>query len=617
MPINPALLICPAVLQLPFVDDSTGEALSAGIVTLYQDNSRTILKNWYSQTGTPGNYNYEALPNPMTLSAAGTPCDVNGNDVLPMYYPYSETDNFTPQPYYVVVTNSNTQQEFTRQNFPFSGSQEPSPSSVPTHKNYIINNVFWRNCGSLNLQNITSTLASNICLAPSQHGGFSMPDFQFYKSTAGATETVSFVKFPLGSTPFKPNTDPTPEFYLNHVCTGAELGETYKYYQFPISLHINTLDSVTASVTIQALNSAGNANNEIVLQILQFWGTNASGQPGPVQIGTFRATSQWNKYTFNFTFPSTLGANLSGTGDDAYYLQIAIPAAVTTNLSFTLPGIYLSSDVPTNDLNTYDQIDAIINSPRTGDFKYTVSTFQPFGWVAANDQNIGSLASNADGRANIDTWPLYSLIWNTIPQYFAPVAGGKGGSAYADFTANKAMQLPLTLGRVFAASNADIPVLITFTTDYASNNYNLTVPTAYFYGTPVVLEGGSLPSGLSADTVYFVYYVNATTIRLCATIEDTSTATAINIGSDGSGTIFNAKGAFTGASTNTAVPAHTHTFTGTNYFVQAGGTETMLTGGGGFGITNDVIPTGTIGSTGSATVGNIQPTTYFNLLLKL
>ena len=46
---------------------------------------RTTLKNWYYQTGTAGAYTYEALPNPLTLSAAGTVCDDNGADVIPFF----------------------------------------------------------------------------------------------------------------------------------------------------------------------------------------------------------------------------------------------------------------------------------------------------------------------------------------------------------------------------------------------------------------------------------------------------------------------------------------------------------------------------------------------------
>src|SRR5882724_341865 len=149
MAINPALLIAAPMLQDYLVDKDTGLPLSAGIITCYQDNSRTTLKNWYYQSGSPGAYTYITLPNPMTLSAVGTIEDSNGNDTIPFFYPVSETDNQTSQTYYITVDNSNLERQFTRQNFPFI-SQNSSEQQNPTLRNYIVNNRFWRNIGSLN-----------------------------------------------------------------------------------------------------------------------------------------------------------------------------------------------------------------------------------------------------------------------------------------------------------------------------------------------------------------------------------------------------------------------------------------------------------------------------------
>ncbi len=71
MTINTALLIAAPMLQDLLVDKD-GTPMAGGTITLYHDNSRTTLKNWYYQSGTPGNYTYVPLPNPLTLSAAGT-----------------------------------------------------------------------------------------------------------------------------------------------------------------------------------------------------------------------------------------------------------------------------------------------------------------------------------------------------------------------------------------------------------------------------------------------------------------------------------------------------------------------------------------------------------------
>ena len=44
--LNPLVVQCP-VLQYYFVDKDTAQAMSAGVVTFYEDNNRTVLKPVY------------------------------------------------------------------------------------------------------------------------------------------------------------------------------------------------------------------------------------------------------------------------------------------------------------------------------------------------------------------------------------------------------------------------------------------------------------------------------------------------------------------------------------------------------------------------------------------
>lgn len=83
----------------------------------------------------------------------------------------------------------------------------------------------------------------------------------------------------------------------------------------------------------------------------------------------------------------------------------------------------------------------------TGDAKLTLKTVADAGWVLANDGTIGSAASGATTRANADTQALYTLIYNNVSNTYAPVTGGRGVSAAADFAANKAIALTKQLGR--------------------------------------------------------------------------------------------------------------------------------------------------------------------------
>lgn len=445
MPINVDLLIAAPILQ-DYLTDKDGTPMAGGTITCYQDNSRTTLKNWYYQSGTPGNYTYIRLPNPLTLSAAGTICDINGVDTIPFFYPYSELDEAVVEPYYITIVNYAQTNQITRANFPFLPPAGNNPTSGNSFDNYIINNEFWRNIGTMSLTNVLSQV-----VAPSQHDGFNMPDITFVKNITGGIDTVTFTKFPLTTTPILTG-DITPEYYLNHTCSNTPTGETQKGYYFPISLHVNTLASVPFTATIQGENvgGTGTGQNVINLYVYQFTGTGTTSPP-PILIGSISLTTAWQKYEFTSVFPSTAGLTLGAGQDDALYLLVQMPLNMNCSINFCKPSIYLSETVPTNNFKTYDQIDSIINSPRTGDIRTSLNNFSPWGWVPANDGTIGSPSSGATTRANSDTWPLYNLIWNNVSNTYAPVTGGRGVGAYSDFNANKPLQLTLTLSRVLGS----------------------------------------------------------------------------------------------------------------------------------------------------------------------
>ena len=146
-------LISAAVLQLPFVDKQ-GDPLTNGVVTFYKTDMVT-LKNVYYQASFG---NYIAAPNPMILSGAGTPMDVNGNDIILFYYPYDDNpltfDSNVFQPYFVTAYDEFGTLQFTRLNFPFVGSPSAA-NTVATLENYILNNRFWRNIGDVVLSEET------------------------------------------------------------------------------------------------------------------------------------------------------------------------------------------------------------------------------------------------------------------------------------------------------------------------------------------------------------------------------------------------------------------------------------------------------------------------------
>lgn len=634
MPINPQLLIAAPMLQDYLVDKTTGLPLANGMVTCFQDNSRTTLKNWYYQTGTPGNYTYITLPNPLTLSAVGTIVDNNGNDTIPFFYPYSEADNTTLQPYYITVVNSNGQSQSVRQNFPFLPSKTPSGTSTPTLRNLIANNEFWRNRGSIALTSPPNSIVINgvtlhydtIC--PDQHDGFTMSDIQFFKNTTDAVDTITFYGFVIDTVAGKsfadqviPN-DITPEFYLNMNCSGTGT-ETTKYVQVPIQLNVDSLSGLMqCSIAIDAMAVTGNPS--ITISVFQYLGSGVTS-PAAVLWNTISLTQNWQKYIIPFNFPSaqnlTVGTGVSAGRDDAFYLQIGFPTGSgggTYNINIAKPAVYLGNTIPTNDWKTYDEVNSIIASPRTGDFRLGLNTSYYSGWVPCNNGSIGSPSSGGTTLQSAYTWALYNLLWNNVNNTFAPVAGGRGGSAYADFSGNKAMTLPQVLGSVFMG----LPLSQTFTYVNGTGIFTVASNANFYIGAPVYLTntGGAIPSGFALNTIYYAIPITSgtTTIQVATTYANAIAGTAfIPVSDNGSGTNtlnFALAGQFGQAlHTMTTNELVSHTHTAELWSTTAGNTHFSTFDSG-----TDTGNTATTNSTGSSAPFNIvQPSLYTNVFLKL
>lgn len=90
---------------------------------------------------------------------------------------------------------------------------------------------------------------------------------------------------------------------------------------------------------------------------------------------------------------------------------------------------------------------------RTGDVKLTMQPTAESGWLVVADQTIGNTSSGAT-YANAAAEALYTLIYNQVSNTYAPVTGGRGANAAADWAAQKPMALTKMLGRALAIAGA-------------------------------------------------------------------------------------------------------------------------------------------------------------------
>lgn len=96
---------------------------------------------------------------------------------------------------------------------------------------------------------------------------------------------------------------------------------------------------------------------------------------------------------------------------------------------------------------------AALGLPTTGDIKLTLKNVADSGWLLFNDTTFGSAASGATSRSD-SYQALYLLLWANISNTYAPVTGGRSGTALADWLANKPMALPKMLGRALAIAGS-------------------------------------------------------------------------------------------------------------------------------------------------------------------
>lgn len=85
----------------------------------------------------------------------------------------------------------------------------------------------------------------------------------------------------------------------------------------------------------------------------------------------------------------------------------------------------------------------------TGDVKAKYGTGVLSGFVRLNGRTMGSATSGASERANADAQALFEYLWTADANLV--VSTGRGGSANADWVANKTITLPDFRGRIPAA----------------------------------------------------------------------------------------------------------------------------------------------------------------------
>jgi hypothetical protein len=519
-----------------------------------------------------------------------------------------------------------------------SGGQGGGGGTIITNndvENLIVNGQFFRNAGD---QIGAPSIATQITLAPSNNAGFVgvansindgpvSPDIIFAKNNQTDNDNINFVTVsPIGSANLAPN--PTPQQYVKYNCTVAGTGQTYKYIQFPVVKGLQNLSGSTVSIQMYARLVSG-STTDVTMSLRQFFGNGGSPSAdvvtpiggGPINL----ILGSWTKVVINSqVIPSITGKTLGLCGNDALYMQINFPLSNAINVDFILPAMYLGSVTSNFDFHTLDQVNAIVNSPRTGDTRTSLASYI-LGWVAMNDGTIGDSSSGATSRANQDTFPLFDLIWNNFQanQSFAPMFNGTtpiayGADSITDFTANRRLSLTKNLGRVMAGA---LPIASSQAFTRSANLLVVTSSAGFYTGMAVTVSGAGIPTPLVAGVIYYAVVIDSTNISLATTTANALAGTVITLTSAGSGTVVSSNneilGSFLGEekhlqATN-EVGVHNHGFT-----VPFSNQANSRGGGAADTVTNAVAFNGTTNnSAANVPMTLMQPTVYMNVFIKL
>jgi hypothetical protein len=625
------------------------------VFTLEPNPHWVIIDNFSKLPNGAAIYTYRSL-NPTEFKPAfqdaggtipyGQPIVGFGNGTMPpMFWEFDDTA--PDDTYYIRVYDKPIDQDgvFLWDFDGLSGGSGSGGGTIITNndvENLIVNGQFFRNIGD---QIGSPSIATQITLAPSNNAGIGgyansvndgapAPDIIFAKNNQTDSDNITFVPVsPIGSANLSPN--PTPEIYVKYNCTSPGSAQTYKYVQFPVVKGLQNLSGNTVSVQIYARLVSGNTT-DVTLSFRQFFGNGGSPSAdvvtpiggGPINL----ILGSWTKIVLNSqVVPTIAGKTLGSCGNDALFFQINFPLSNAINVDFILPAIYLGSMTSNTDFHTLDEVDAIVNSPRTGDVRTSLNSYLS-GWVPMNDGTIGNASSGSTSRANQDTFQLFDLIWRNFQasQSLAPMFNGTvpiayGSDSVTDFTANRRLSLTKNLGRVMTGA---LPVAANQGFTRSGNLLNVSSSLGFYTGMAVTVSGGGLPSPLVAGTIYYAIVVDSANISLATTTANALVGTAIVLTTAGTGTVISVNseilGSFIGEEAHplsvTEMPAHSHTFTA----LQNPGGATIQGGVDWFFATQNTGSTGGAGSSATSGAGaavvphnNIQPSVYMNVFVKL
>ncbi len=411
-------------LEEYLVDNATGAPLSFGSIEFWKDDNRTDPKLVYELSGAPPNYTYTALPNPITLSVAGTVTDSIGNNEAIYYHPYDANGDI--ELYYIVVKNSFGVVQFTREAWPNVASSSNPGAGNSNISNELSNPQFvdinFPQNNPLTI-NFTGSSTTTVAIAPK---------WDLVISHTGSGSVVVTRNAIVGSSAYPGN----PPYTLT-VTAGANVSSLYLRQRL-----LNNPDVFSPAV--------GGSNGYIAASVLLAPSSNLSIQykPNGLTAQTILAANNISgSYAESMATIQLSGAANPSTGDTGYVdILVVLPIVGSTTLS-NLQIVGLDSDISTIG---YEQTTA--NRQRDQLFNYynPLLQYKPIssylvGWDfalnPAQATGVTIAASSAGANTSAQIWDQTILFQSANSG--AAVSRSASGNGALTITATAATQFAL------------------------------------------------------------------------------------------------------------------------------------------------------------------------------
>lgn len=313
-----------------FVDKDSGLPLAAGTIESYQDTSRSDAKPLYELVSSGGEYSYSALPNPITLSAAGTVSNASGVNVIAYAYPYGEdaaSGELVIDRYYLVCKNSAGTEQWTREAVPNLTDANDPVSDESTSGNQLSNAQFSRYFLPDSSQSLTVS-------STNQEFPIS-PDWTLVASGSG---TVTIVRTAVSGN----NAIPTyPAYYLS-ITPGAGVTEVY------LRQRLNKNSGIWSGNFVSGFIVAKVASGNNALSMMY---SDSAGVNTDVTIFDASLTTSWAEYGGSAEIPDSSNTQSASTA----YVDIKLELPLSNTTDFTSVQALATDSELDGDIQAYDK----------------------------------------------------------------------------------------------------------------------------------------------------------------------------------------------------------------------------------------------------------------------